>query len=52
MLSAIMARFSARVASITSSTCSVQLFPKMVTIGVSASKSAFKFGSLSGRFDL
>jgi hypothetical protein len=47
-LSEIIARFSARDASRTASTCRVQLLPKIVTIGVSASRRAFRLASSPG----
>ena len=49
--SAIMSRFSAGVAPRTSVTWSSQHLPKIVTTGVSASTSSWRFGSASGRFD-
>ncbi len=46
-----MSRFSAAVAPRTSVTWSSQLFPKIVTTGVSAATSSRRFGSVSGRFE-
>ncbi len=42
-----MSRFSAGVAPSTSTTCSSQLLPKIVTTGVSAATSSRRFGSFS-----
>jgi hypothetical protein len=42
-----MSTFSAGVAPSTSTTCSSQLFPKIVTTGVSARASSWRFGSVS-----
>ena len=46
-----MSRFSAGLAPSTSTTWRSQLLPKIVTTGVSAATSAWRFGSASGRFD-
>ncbi len=47
-----MSRFSAGVAPSTSTTCSSQLLPKIVTTGVSAATSSRRLGSSSGRLAL
>ena len=46
-----MSRFSAGVAPSTSTTCSSQLLPKIVTTGVSAATSSRRLGSSSGRLE-